>query len=306
MIRSDRRSVSRKLAGHIGAVLSPLHFRGKWRVSGFVGKVVGLMTPDADCYPVPEARITVPLGDRIGRLMWTGCYETEFLAFLRFALRPGSVFADIGANTGYFSVVAAALVGKGGEVFAFEPDPDCFHRLSGNSQAFPWMNALQSAVGDLDGEITFYRSNRRGESGWGTTFDEGEGKIQVTVPVCTLDRFFGSRRTGRLDLIKVDVEGAEYRVLTGARRTLESQRSVIWMEANDACLARDGKSIVDLVQLLRTWGYIPMGLEEAASRTIGTIVAFPEERLDIINRARELPLALMKIPARIVSPNPKG
>jgi hypothetical protein len=59
-------------------------------VSHFVGRALRLITSEADCYPIPGARVSVPLNDRTGRLMWTGCYELELVTFLQAMLGPGS------------------------------------------------------------------------------------------------------------------------------------------------------------------------------------------------------------------------
>ena len=59
-------------------------------MSHFVGRALRLITSEADCYPIPGARVSVPLNDRTGRLMWTGCYELELVTFLQAMLGPGS------------------------------------------------------------------------------------------------------------------------------------------------------------------------------------------------------------------------
>ena len=111
MTSRGRHPAARGLANQIGAILGGIQFRGKWRVSHFVGGMLRLITSEAYCYPVPGARVSVHLNDRIGRLMWTGCYELELVTFLQAMLGPGSTFVDAGCNIGSFSIIGAALVG---------------------------------------------------------------------------------------------------------------------------------------------------------------------------------------------------
>lgn len=235
--------------------------------------------------------------------MWAGCYENDLLAFLRHMLEPGFVFVDIGANMGYFSIIGAALVGGLGAVHSFEPDPDCYSRLVQNSVAYPWITAYHGAVSDREGEIPFYPTNRQGESGWGTMFDDGTARLQITVPVCSLDSYCGNGRVGRIDLIKIDVEGSEYRVLVGGRCTLETSRPMVWIEANGVCLARDGRSVLQLVRLLHAWGFLLLTPEDGAFSSIATVVAIPKERQDLVAKATSFPpdLSPIRLPDEVSS-----
>jgi FkbM family methyltransferase len=287
--------IARELANRIGAILGAVQFRGKWRLSHFVGGMLKLITSEADCYPVPGARVSVPLNDRIGRLMWTGCYELELVTFLQCMLGPGSTFVDVGCNIGYFSIIGAALVGESGAVHSFEPDPDCFSRLEQNSRAYAWVRAYHSAVADCVGEITFYRSNKTTESGWGTVFNDGTARPRLNVPVCTLDGCLANGQIEKIDVLKIDVEGGEYRVLLGGRTALEATRPVIWMEANQVCLSRDDRLVADLLTLLQEWRYSLLGLENPVLNSLGTIVAIPQERPQLIDRVERLPLGLRRV-----------
>lgn len=276
-------------------MLCPVQFHGKWKLTGVLGGLLNWFTPEADCHPVRGARVRVSLGDRIGRLMWTGCYEAELVTFLRSMLDPGMVFVDVGANTGYFSIIAAALVGERGAVHSFEADPDCFSRLAGNARDYPWVTAYPTAVADYTGEIAFYRSPKKGESGWGTVFEDVFARDKVIVPVCTLDRWSAEQSVSRIDLLKMDVEGAEYRVLQGGRALLRATRPIIWMEANEYWLRRDGKSAAHLSSLLAEWDYLPLGLTDPRSKSLTNIVAVPAEQGRRLEKVMELNLGLQRV-----------
>jgi len=224
----------------LGFALSRAQFPGKYRVACRLGAAVSRVCPEAECQTNPGCRFSVQLSDRIQRLMWAGCYETELVALLKEMLRPGMVFVDVGANVGYFSAIGASLVGPQGSVYSFEADPDCSAKLRQNTAPYPWACVLHAAVGDKPGECTFFRSNDPQESGWGTTLPNAEDRERISVPAVTLDGELTSRKLRRLDLIKLDVEGAEYRVLRGAEGTIAAFRPLVYFELNPACLARDG------------------------------------------------------------------
>ena len=100
-------------------------------------------------------RASLDLGDLIQRLVYLGCYEPEETEVVSSYLRPGMTFVDGGANVGYFTCLAASLVGPTGRLVAIEPDPVLFNRLertirenqtrecvlrSGGARPFAWRN----------------------------------------------------------------------------------------------------------------------------------------------------------------------
>jgi FkbM family methyltransferase len=268
----------------LGTLLSLAQFPGKIRLINWLGSVVGRFAAEADCRPVKGARVSVSLSDRIGRLMWAGSYEPELVRLLKGFLDPGMTLVDVGAQVGYFSVVAAALVGQTGAVHSFEPDPDCFSKLRENAQAYAWIKTYNSAVADFSGRITFYPSPEQGESGWGAIFDDSGKRAEITVGACSLDIWASASRPERVDFIKIDVEGAECRVLDGAKALIAETRPLLWVEVNEVCLSRDGKSPSHLLKRLLELNYVTQGFGERSLRSVENIVAIPAERSDIFER----------------------
>jgi FkbM family methyltransferase len=239
------------------------------------------MCPEAQCRWGPESRYSVRLTDRIGRLMWAGCYEVQFVALLKCALGPGMVFVDVGAHIGYFTTLAACLVGRDGAVYSFEPDPECALCLIGNTHNDPWVIVYDKAVGDRSGEVTLFGSSRPEESGWGTIFATAEARPQVQVPITTLDEIICGSAIKRVDFIKLDVEGAECRVLEGGKQTIATYRPLVFAEVNEVCLARDGKSFRDLSSFFTERTYDIWSLEEKRPESI---LAIPRERSELLAR----------------------
>ncbi|HEY1779304.1 MAG TPA: FkbM family methyltransferase [Roseiarcus sp.] len=170
--------------------------------------------------------------DGNGRLI---CYfGTKFdtiFDFLKTYLKPGMVFADVGANIGSHAINAARLVGGTGSVFAFEADPDTYRLLARNIQSNGLRNIelRQTCVSDHVGTLSFYKHKDSAKS---SIVDRGE-KLSVTLPSDTLDNLIPDNM--RIDVLKVDVEGAELSVLRGATGVFTDERrpSVVIIEVFD-------------------------------------------------------------------------
>jgi len=154
-------------------------------------------------------------------------YEPHTTAFLRRVLAPGRVFVDIGASHGYFTLIAAALVGQSGRVFAFEPNP----RVAGQLDAHVEANAFgdrvlvrREALADAPASgREFFVSTDALNSGLSTLtpdrIDLESGVLSaahtVRVDVETFDRWRRAAGVAHVDLVKIDAEHAEDLVVSG-------------------------------------------------------------------------------------------
>jgi len=152
-------------------------------------------------------------------------YEPGVTRLFQREVRSGDHVLDIGANIGYFTLLAARLVGNAGKVTAFEPDPTNFGILSRNVLDNDYANVVlrQEAVADRPGTLRLYRSERnRGDH---RLFDPGDGRSSVEVPVTALDRSLkGLDR--KVHFIKMDVQGAEALALEGMKGLLKANRGL--------------------------------------------------------------------------------
>lgn len=143
-----------------------------------------------------------------------------------YSTRAGWVVVDVGANVGVFTALAA---GRGAEVHAFEPNRGCFDRLSWTVHANDLaerVHLFNLAVGEQDGSATL-KVTRGGTTG-GTVVTTAEPSVAgVQVEMSTLDSWAGRQGITRLDLLKIDVEGAEGDVLRGAESILPATARVI-------------------------------------------------------------------------------
>ena len=145
-------------------------------------------------------------------------YETEIFRSL---LKPGMAVADIGAHIGYFTTMAVDLVGSSGRVFAFEPDPRNFELLSRSISANKFVNVIaeNKAVSNKIGVETLFldRYNLGNMSFSRQNIPADASSGSVSVPTVTLDEYFSGLP---LDMIKIDVQGAESLVFEVGKKTL--------------------------------------------------------------------------------------
>jgi FkbM family methyltransferase len=170
----------------------------------------------------------------------TGTYELTVQRALEKVLRPGMTFWDIGAHVGFFSLIAARLVGAQGRVHSFEPMPENRRQLGRSvaSNGFVNVTVHDVALAAAEGEATLHASDSTSE--WTLVEALGAG-TGVSVHCRTIDGLAGS--IGPPDVIKIDVEGAEADVLRGGVRLLESRRPAIIVEFSSADALRASREL---------------------------------------------------------------
>lgn len=173
---------------------------------------------------------------------------TEVL--LQRTLRLGDVFVDVGANVGYYSRIAARLVGADGHVHAFEPLPAAVALLRKNTASLDNITVWDLAASDQRGTAWFSVQRRGDTSSLGKNVTARE---HLTVAVDTLDRALA--RWPRVDMIKIDVEGFEYEVLRGAANLLKQHSPLLYFELLAETVAARGRRFEDFQTLLAPAGY---------------------------------------------------
>lgn len=171
-----------------------------------------------------------------------GTYEPEETEFVKANLKPGDTFVDIGANIGYFSVLAAL---QGAEVFAFEPASRPRSYLKDNLYGFRAL-IYPIALSDVGGyEDLYLNSWNRGDNRLYKT----EGMEVERVPVMRLDDVIH-----KADFIKIDTQGWEVHVLRGATRILQDHPTLM-IECWPLGLSRTGSRWEELVKVIEEAGY---------------------------------------------------
>jgi FkbM family methyltransferase len=169
--------------------------------------------------------------DGNGRLIsYFGAKFDPIFDFLKKSLQPGMVYVDVGANIGSHAINAARIVGEKGRVFAFEADPETHRILAKNIELNRLSNIIltQTCVSDNSGSVTFYKHKDSAKS---SIVDRGE-KTSVVLPADRLDSLIPSDI--KIDILKIDVEGAELNVLRGAQKIFaERPPSIVIIEVFD-------------------------------------------------------------------------
>lgn len=198
-------------------------------------------------------------GDNVSeKIAPNGIYEPEIANLLLQILKPGMTFLDVGAHVGFFSILAARLVGSTGKVHAFEADPWTHDMLLENvvRNGLTQVVTNRLAVSDTVGHVTlhFALSDNVGANSIAPV--EGSVRDAGTIPAVTLDAYLSERGVSEVDLIKADIEGAEYFMLKGATNLLASvKRPIIVMEVNELQLAKLDIAPRDIYHLLHSYGY---------------------------------------------------
>ncbi len=194
--------------------------------------------------------------------------ESEVLQGL---LKEGSNVVDIGANLGYYAVIAAKRVGPKGKVVAFEPEPVNFELLQKNIRLNNFQNitAVQAAVADKISTMKLYVDKTN--SLCHRMYAVGSGDMQVDVQVTTLDDYLHAHPM-RVDVIKMDIEGFEPFALRGMRKTLESNNEIkVLCEFCPDMIQKAGGSPKQFLDDLGSLGFHFSGMDEHSNTLIPEI-----------------------------------
>jgi FkbM family methyltransferase len=148
-----------------------------------------------------------------GRILFFGLWEPTLTFFISRRLKNGDTFVDVGANVGYYTLLAASLVGDNGAVFAVEASPSIFAKLTDNVRANRWstITPIHAAATAAKGTVPIYRAPNS-NIGSTTTLPSRQFVHEADVPADTLSALVGPALF-KARLIKIDVEGAEAPVL---------------------------------------------------------------------------------------------
>lgn len=204
-------------------------------------------------------QMIVRADEEVGReIYYGGVHESAETAFLRSRVGPASTCCDIGANVGYYSLLFASLA-REGAVHSFEPVPLNFYVLCTNRllNHFSNVTANPCAVGDSNGSVGFVVSS---DSAFSSIVNTGIKPVamEISVPIIRLDTYCEKNGIGAIDVLKVDVEGAEAKVLAGATRLLADaarRPRTVMLELYEPMLTHYGSSIDEILSQMEGFGY---------------------------------------------------
>jgi FkbM family methyltransferase len=185
-------------------------------------------------------------------------FEAKNLESLRQFVRPDSTVVDIGANIGFFTINFARWVGAKGCVLAIEPEHQNLETLQkriAREAGLARVEVIEGAAAEVNAPL-FLVVNPMHPG------DHRLGSNGVAVSGYAIDSLLSERRLTDISFIKIDVQGAEFRVLKGAEQTLRSAKPTLFIEIDEAALAGAGSSLEEVSAFLSGLGYQPFAFDQ--------------------------------------------
>ncbi|WOV93486.1 MAG: FkbM family methyltransferase [Candidatus Nitrosoabyssus spongiisocia] len=220
----------------------------------------------SDFVMIGENKIYLDQNDSL-RLSIHGSHEPFETELLSKWIKESDYVLDLGANIGYFTLIMSKLVGDSGKVFSFEPSMDNFEILKKNIKVNNCNNVIieNMAVGNKNGEIKLYLSdNQSMHTLYENTISTNRS---VTVPIIKLDDYYNKKSINKINVIKMDVEGAELDTLRGMSNILtENKDVVLFVEFNPESIKKAGMLPKDQLAFIDDLGFKIYVIYESAQK----------------------------------------
>lgn len=198
------------------------------------------------------------------RIFWAGYYNHRMVVLFDRLLKPGMTVIDIGANIGEISLTVAKRVGHTGRVISFEPVDAIADQLQANAAGnhLDQIAVVRTGLSDAPADsVPVYASCGQDDSGdendgLGSLFGGKVGAPELQrIPITTLDLWLAAHPVDRIDLIKIDIEGAELPCLRGAEGALRRFRPILIVEIQDTTATTAGYQPSDILTFLSKLDY---------------------------------------------------
>ncbi len=199
-------------------------------------------------------------------IMFFGMWEPNVGHFIRARLKPGDLFVDVGANIGYFSLLASRCVGSDGAVVSIEASPSIFHILQTNISRNNCDNidALNIAATGSSGTIQLYAAPGS-NLGMTSTLQSRDYPPEAIIPCNRIFDILGPGRCAKVRLIKIDIEGAEWPVLKSILEDISrfSDTLEIIVEISPLEVLEFGTTAASIIETFGLFGFHPYGIENS-------------------------------------------
>ncbi len=218
-------------------------------------------------------------GTRVRYLL--GWYEYGTVLMCKKLLRPGMTALDIGADIGYYARLFSTRVGYQGKVFAFEPHPESFRLLQENvsNKKYANVSCINNALSDKNADLILHATNVPGKHSLFYVIQRHDSSVfydvSIKVKGVTLDEFLQEKGNPPIDLIKMDIEGAEPRALTGMQCTLTRNKNIVLIvEFNGRALKASQTTPQQFLRQIQNLGFSVLAISEET----GALVK-PDEKI---------------------------
>jgi FkbM family methyltransferase len=190
-------------------------------------------------------------------ILLEGIWDPFLTSFIESTLKPGDVFIDVGAHVGYFTLLAGARVGLSGTVLAIEPNPVAMDQLCRNVSRSGLENVqtAHTACGDSHDLVRLYLHTESNTSMASLSSANATSGVAVDVSCTPLDDLCTERGLARVNLVKIDVEGAELPVLRSMTRLLRDTKPIVVLELEPRLLESFGTTSDEVVSFLAYHDY---------------------------------------------------
>lgn len=221
-----------------------------------------------------------------------GMNEPNEFVFVDRVLKPGMTFLDVGANMGLFTLFASTKVGNGGRVVSVEPSSREFSKLETNCKINKLTNVslVKKAASDHQGSavLKIAVDEHAGHNTLGSFPGVTTSLLsEETVVLDTIDSIISALKLNNVHMIKIDVEGAEEKVLRGAKETISRFHPLLLFEFSDNTLTLQGSSTARILDYFRTIDYSVFTFTSGAKVVPMSSVNNPSANLVAAPRASE-------------------
>jgi FkbM family methyltransferase len=207
-------------------------------------------------YQIYSIKIKLDLSKDVDNRLFYYGFEKDIIKYYRKILKKDLVVFDIGANIGIYSLIAANRIGINGRVYAFEPADIAYMSLVNNIELnkFDNISVNKMGVSDHTGTAIFNVCEDDAYNSLGAKPMKEIVKTE-TIKLVSIDNFVATNNIRKIDVIKVDTEGAEYLVFKGAEKTLRRDMPTLFFEYNPLALDGFENNPDDLIDYVRSLGY---------------------------------------------------
>lgn len=207
-------------------------------------------------YRYLDCKININLEKDVDKRIYLYGFEEEVIKqFIKVTKKDDFIF-DIGANIGIYSLIASKKIGGSGRVYAFEPAPVAYSSLKKNIELNNFNNivVIQKGISDKSGEAIFNICDDDAYNSLGETPMKGISRKEI-IEIESIDEFVKRNNILKVDIIKIDTEGAEFLILKGAEETLRIYKPKIFFEHNPYATVGFDNTPEDTLIFLKLLGY---------------------------------------------------
>jgi FkbM family methyltransferase len=197
-------------------------------------------------------------------------YEKETTEIIKKEVKENNIVIDLGANIGYYTLLLSKIVGENGKVFAFEPEDKNFEILKRNVELNRLKNVvlIKKAVIDKVGEDNLYLDPKY--IGSHVMYNEFIGKKPVKVETTTLDEFFKDFK-GKINFIKMDIDGSEIRALKGMTSLIKNNKIKMIADYAPSRIRETGSSPEEYLEIIKNLGFNYKLIKDNNDPTVGNL-----------------------------------